>query len=35
MEANNVRMSFGANGTIGFSDPSEATGGMSLFPRLF
>jgi hypothetical protein len=35
MEANNVRMSFGANGTIGFSDPSEATGGIGFIPQSF
>lgn len=35
MEANNVRMSFGANGTIGFSDPSAATGGIGFIPQGF
>jgi subtilisin family serine protease len=35
MEANDVRMSFGANGTIGFSDPSEATGGIGFIPQGF
>jgi subtilisin family serine protease len=33
MEANNVTMSFGANGTIGFSDPSAATGGIGFIPE--
>ncbi|MBO6535285.1 MAG: S8 family serine peptidase [Balneolaceae bacterium] len=35
MNANNVTMSFGANGTIGFSDPSAATGGVGFIPAGF
>ncbi len=35
MNGNNVTMSFGANGTIGFSDPSAATGGVGFIPNGF
>ncbi len=35
MEGNNITMSFGANGTIGFSDPFEATGGIGFIPDGF
>ena len=35
MTGNNIMMSFGANGTIGFSDPSEATGGIGFIPSGF
>jgi len=35
MNANNITMSFGANGTIGFSDPSSATGGIGFIPEGF
>lgn len=35
MNGNNVTMSFGANGTIGFSDPSAATGGVGFIPAGF
>lgn len=32
MEANNISMSFGANGTIGFTDPGVSHGGIGFIP---
>ena len=33
--ANNIRMSFGGNGTIGYGSPSEGTGGIGFLPGDF